>query len=456
LLLLLLLFLFNPQTLFACFVRSIHPLVSALCSLLSFSLSLSTRYPWPVVLKRSLLSFQCYSFFSFPVYDFGFPFIFYIKLLFQCFCLFLVLYIYIYRNIDYSAMENEARVSGNLGGELTRASSAEDVRPSYWLDACEDIPCDLVDFDTCPVPDSADNVSNQDGLVSDFFGGIDHILESIKNGGGLPLPQLPDSNSTVNGGDGWFQVDPTEGSFPPSDGTHKEITEKKAVPVVEDNSSRENGVQKVENRGSEDGEERFSKRARIGNYKKERCYSSRVQYHPKDWERCLSRKRPRDWDENDRRDRDNVRRREHYSCNRRDGRDRDWRERDAKGYWERDRLGSGDMVFRLGAWEADRNKEAKAANDKNQESDVRAERKSEEPKEKIPQEHARQYQLDVLEQAKKKNTIAFLETGAGKTLIAVLLMKSVCNDLQRFNRKMLAVFLVPKVPLVYQVLYFGE
>ncbi|XP_062156793.1 endoribonuclease Dicer homolog 1 [Alnus glutinosa] len=347
-------------------------------------------------------------------------------------------------------MENEARVSGNLGGELTRASSADDVRPSYWLDACEDIPCDLVDFDTCPVPDSADNVSNQDGLVSDFFGGIDHILESIKNGGGLP--QLPDSdsNSTVNGGDGWFQVDPTEGSFPPSDGTHKEITEKKAVPVVEDNSSRENGVQKVENRGSEDGEERFSKRARIGNYKKERCYSSRVQYHPKDWERCLSRKRPRDWDENDRRDRDNVRRREHYSCNRRDGRDRDWRERDAKGYWERDRLGSGDMVFRLGAWEADRNKEAKAANDKNQESDVRAERKSEEPKEKIPQEHARQYQLDVLEQAKKKNTIAFLETGAGKTLIAVLLMKSVCNDLQRFNRKMLAVFLVPKVPLVYQ------
>lgn len=335
------------------------------------------------------------------------------------------------REINYSAMENEARVSGNLGG-------ADDVRPSYWLDACEDIPCDLVDFDTCPVPDSADNVSNPDGLVNDFFGGIDHILESIKNGAGLPLPPLADSDSTVNAGDGWFQGHPSEGSFP-------EITEMKAVPAVE---GSENGVQKVEKRGSEDGEERFSKRARIGNYKKERWNQ------PKDWERCLRKKRGRDWDEIDRRDRgdrdrDNGRRREHYSSNRRDGRDRE-----AKGYWERDRLGSGDMVFRVGAWEADRNKEAaKAANDKIQESEARAERKSEEPKEKIPQEHARQYQLDVLEQAKKRNTIAFLETGAGKTLIAVLLMKSVSSDLQRHNMKMLAVFLVPKVPLVYQVVY---
>lgn len=65
--------------------------------------------------------------------------------------------------------------------------------------------------------------------------------------------------------------------------------------------------------------------------------------------------------------------------------------------------------------------------------------------------HAHKYQLDVLEQAKNKNTISFLETGAGKTLIVVLLIKSVCNDLHSQGKKTLAVFLVQKVPLVYQV-----
>lgn len=396
-------------------------------------------------------------------------------------------------------MENEDRVSGNAGGELTRASSGDDMRPSYWLDACEDIPCDLVDFDSCAVTDSGDSISNQDGLVNDFFGGIDHILESIKNGGGLPLPPFTDTNATVNGNctlgrDGWFQNGTSadskmqsEDSFVQSNGK-----EKKALVLVEScgkrseackryqvgngnklvdmngdqrlvHFSRDDGVQKLENRDSEgsrergnDCEERVSKRARLGNYNKDRCYSSRGQYHPKDRDRSSSRKRPRDWEEIDGRDRDIVRRREHHNGNRRDARDRDWRDREPKGYWERDRLGTSEIIFRPGTWEADRHKEGKVANDKNHECNARAEMKSEEPKEIIPQEQARQYQLDVLEQAKKKNTIAFLETGAGKTLIAVLLIKSICDDLQRENKKLLAVFLVPKVPLVYQVIYFGD
>lgn len=73
-------------------------------------------------------------------------------------------------------------------------------------------------------------------------------------------------------------------------------------------------------------------------------------------------------------------------------------------------------------------------------------------KEKEGEEKARTYQLEVLAQAKVKNTIAFLETGAGKTLIAVLLMKEKYKLLREEGKRMLAVFLVPKVPLVYQVL----
>jgi endoribonuclease Dicer len=72
-------------------------------------------------------------------------------------------------------------------------------------------------------------------------------------------------------------------------------------------------------------------------------------------------------------------------------------------------------------------------------------------KERRGEEQARKYQLEVLEQAKVKNTIAFLETGAGKTLIAVLLMKHKYETMRQQNQRMLAVFLVPKVPLVYQV-----
>ncbi|KAJ9171599.1 hypothetical protein P3X46_014942 [Hevea brasiliensis] len=95
-------------------------------------------------------------------------------------------------------------------------------------------------------------------------------------------------------------------------------------------------------------------------------------------------------------------------------------------------------------------REGKESSDKGLDCNGKAEKKSKETKEKLPEEQARQYQSDGLQQAKKRNTIAFLETGAGKTLIAILLIKSICNDLQRQNKKMLAVFLVPKAPLVYQ------
>lgn len=358
---------------------------------------------------------------------------------------------------------------------------------SYWLDACEDISCDFVDFDVSSIvvssSDQPDNASNQD-----FFGGIDRILDNIKNGGGLPLDDVhPNSNSNLTAPE---QSTPTPRfpndasskvqsltSIAASNGTLEDgfvknglVGEKHGRTTAGEAESNklsngnEGGVlvgysedTRGLNRGRDpsreydvDGEERYSKRARLGNYKNERHYSGRVNYQAKERERCLNRKRPRDRDEIDRRDKDGVRKREH--CGRRDVRDRDWRDREPRGYWERDKSGSNDMVFRMGTWEADRNREEKMANDTKQETIGKNEKTAEEAKERVPEEKARQYQLDVLEQAKKKNTIAFLETGAGKTLIAVLLIKSIHESSQKQNKKMLAVFLVPKVPLVYQVI----
>lgn len=359
---------------------------------------------------------------------------------------------------------------------------------AYWLDACEDIPCDLdfPEFESNIVSESADAPSNPDG-VGDFFGGIDRILDSIKNGTGLtPVVDegttgIPDcavsqtwfqtenvavgaSNLQLHHSFGVSDVSPndTNGTkrrsddgcqFHEADNGKMSLDGKAESKLV--HSPKGNGVKKHENRPNDasrdrdfDDQERYSKRARLGDSKNDRHYSTRGQYQPR--ERSSCRKRSRNWEEFDRRDGDQIRRKEHYGS-RRESRDREWRDREAKGYWERDRLGSKEMIFHLGSWEAERNREGKMGTEKNQECNGSVtERRLEEPKEKLPEEQARQYQLDVLEQAKKRNTIAFLETGAGKTLIAVLLIRSVFNDLQGQNKKLLAVFLVPKVPLVYQ------
>lgn len=348
----------------------------------------------------------------------------------------------------------------------------------YWLDACEDISCDFIDFDVSTiVSDQPDNTSNQD-----FFGGIDRILDSIKNGGGLPLDadaEQPNPNVTsvapaAAGNDGASPAAALAGCNGLAGEKHGRTGDAFEHCGARSNGSHElsNGneggvlvIYSQESRGRDvnaDGEERCGKRARLGSYKNERPSHGRLNYQAKERERerererCFnnnnnvnngSRKRPRDRDEIDRRDRDGVRKREH--CGRRDVNVRD---REQRGYWERDRSGCNGMVFRLGTWEADRTREEKMANDAKQESNGKLDKKSEEAKERVPEEKARQYQLDVLEQAKRKNTIAFLETGAGKTLIAVLLIKSIQESLQKQNKKMLAVFLVPKVPLVYQVM----
>lgn len=66
----------------------------------------------------------------------------------------------------------------------------------------------------------------------------------------------------------------------------------------------------------------------------------------------------------------------------------------------------------------------------------------------------REYQLELFERAKKENTIAVLDTGSGKTLIAVLLLRwTIDNELERRavgQDPKISFFLVASVTLVYQ------
>ncbi|XP_011623569.2 endoribonuclease Dicer homolog 2 isoform X1 [Amborella trichopoda] len=66
-----------------------------------------------------------------------------------------------------------------------------------------------------------------------------------------------------------------------------------------------------------------------------------------------------------------------------------------------------------------------------------------------PATFARSYQIDAFEMAKKQNTIVFLDTGAGKTLIAVMLVRHYAHYLRKPSDNV-AIFLVPTVHLVKQ------
>ena len=64
------------------------------------------------------------------------------------------------------------------------------------------------------------------------------------------------------------------------------------------------------------------------------------------------------------------------------------------------------------------------------------------------------YQLQVFEVAKKRNTIAVLETGAGKTMVPVMLIKAIGEAIKSNGHKKLIVFLAPIVHLVNQAWLF--
>ncbi|XXG48939.1 hypothetical protein AAC387_Pa02g3257 [Persea americana] len=62
----------------------------------------------------------------------------------------------------------------------------------------------------------------------------------------------------------------------------------------------------------------------------------------------------------------------------------------------------------------------------------------------------RSYQIEVYKAALTRNTIAVLETGAGKTMIAVMLMKEIGRLIKENGDKGLIIFLAPQVSLVNQ------
>ncbi|CAK7352744.1 unnamed protein product [Dovyalis caffra] len=66
--------------------------------------------------------------------------------------------------------------------------------------------------------------------------------------------------------------------------------------------------------------------------------------------------------------------------------------------------------------------------------------------------HPRRYQSKVFEVAVKRNTIAVLETGAGKTMISVMLIKQIGQAVFSSGVKRLILFLAPTVHLQYEVI----
>ncbi|KAK9018505.1 hypothetical protein V6N11_001478 [Hibiscus sabdariffa] len=125
--------------------------------------------------------------------------------------------------------------------------------------------------------DSVDNTSGQD-----FFGGIDPILDSIKNGGGLP-PLLGNGNSSVVNGKGNGIHDSIDGDGLCLVSWFPRIYLRTWFHHLEDNRVHRDYKRSSESRDRGlDNEERCGKRSCTHGWKNDRQYCSRGQHYPSD------------------------------------------------------------------------------------------------------------------------------------------------------------------------------
>ncbi|KAL0355923.1 UNVERIFIED_CONTAM: Endoribonuclease Dicer1 [Sesamum radiatum] len=239
---------------------------------------------------------------------------------------------------------------------VSACTHAADGRPSYWLDACEDVSCDdyFVDFEPATITSIPEPESHSHGgcHVTCFFGGVDRTVDNIKNGNS-DLPTHTITNPSRN---------PLQNSC--SSAQQALVQDQHSVSrpaIVNGNGKRpsiySNGFKNDETDNGKihnefyDSDQRHDKKIRGRDPKKER----RI------WERAPGRKRQRGWDdpEADGQVRDKLRRRERYSTG-------GWKERDyreARGYWEREKE-TNELVFRIGSWESCRNRDEKVNSQK--------------------------------------------------------------------------------------------
>lgn len=64
------------------------------------------------------------------------------------------------------------------------------------------------------------------------------------------------------------------------------------------------------------------------------------------------------------------------------------------------------------------------------------------------------YEANIYEVAKRRNTIAVVETGSGKDMVAAMLISDIGQAIKSSGAKKLIVFLAPTVHLVHQVFFF--